>query len=112
MGGCGRAFNSLFNNFDLGGGLRALRSLQWQEQPEEDSKYRIFLDRGPEGVWLDLEEYLPGVLAVEIPAQYEPEALKAQAVIARTYIRKQMKEDERGDIGDSRVRPGPGLPAA
>ena len=77
-------------------GTESAQELQWQEQPEEDSKYRIFLDRGPEGVWLDLEEYLPGVLAVEIPAQYEPEVLKAQAVIARTYIRKQMKETKEG----------------
>ena len=41
---------------------------------------------------------MPGVLAVEIPAQYEPEALKAQAVIARTYIRKQMKETKEGTL--------------
>ena len=77
-------------------GTEGAQEPQWQEQPKEDSKYRIFLDRGPEGVWLDLEEYLPGVLAVEIPAQYEPEVLKAQAVIARTYIRKQMKETKEG----------------
>ena len=77
-------------------GTESAQELQWQEQPKEDSKYRIFLDRGQEGVWLDLEEYLPSVLAVEIPAQYEPEALKAQAVIARTYIRKQMKETKAG----------------
>ena len=77
-------------------GTEGAQEPQWQEQPKEDSKYRIFLDRGQEGVWLDLEEYLPGVLAVEIPAQYEPEALKAQAVIARTYIRKQMKETKEG----------------
>ncbi len=43
-------------------------------------------------VWLDgtltdmpLEEYLIGVVAGEMPASYEPEALKAQAVAARTY---------------------------
>ena len=77
-------------------GTEGAQEPQWQEQPKEDSKYRIFLDRGQEGVWLDLEEYLPGVLAVEIPAQYEPEVLKAQAVIARTYIRKQMKETKAG----------------
>ena len=79
-------------------GTEGAQEPQWQEQPKEDSKYRIFLDRGQEGVWLDLEEYLPGVLAVEIPAQYEPEALKAQAVIARTYIRKQMKETKEGTL--------------
>ena len=33
-----------------------------------------------------LAEYLPGVVAAEMPASFEPEALKAQAVAARTYI--------------------------
>ncbi len=33
-----------------------------------------------------LEEYLIGVVAGEMPATFEPEALKAQAVAARTYI--------------------------
>lgn len=32
------------------------------------------------------EEYLVGVLAAEMPASYEAEALKAQAVAARSYI--------------------------
>lgn len=34
---------------------------------------------------LNLEEYLIGVLAAEIPASFHEEALKAQAVAARTY---------------------------
>lgn len=34
---------------------------------------------------LPLEEYLTGVLAAEMPASYPMEALKAQAVAARTY---------------------------
>jgi len=33
-----------------------------------------------------LEEYLFGVVAAEMPAAFHPEALKAQAVAARTYI--------------------------
>ena len=33
-----------------------------------------------------MEEYLTGVLAGEMPAEYESEALRAQAVAARTYI--------------------------
>lgn len=32
-----------------------------------------------------LEDYLVGVVAAEMPADFEPEALKAQAVAARTY---------------------------
>lgn len=34
---------------------------------------------------LPLEEYIAGVVAAEMPASFHPEALKAQAVIARTY---------------------------
>lgn len=33
-----------------------------------------------------MADYLPGVLAGEMPALFQPEALKAQAVAARTYI--------------------------
>lgn len=34
---------------------------------------------------LSLDEYLYGVVASEMPANYEMEALKAQAIVARTY---------------------------
>ncbi len=34
---------------------------------------------------LDLEEYLQGVITNEMPASFHPEALRAQAVAARTY---------------------------
>ncbi|HHU63338.1 MAG TPA: stage II sporulation protein D [Clostridiales bacterium] len=35
---------------------------------------------------LPLEEYVIGVVAAEMPAAFEMEALKAQAVVARTYV--------------------------
>ncbi len=41
---------------------------------------------------LSLEKYLVGVVAAEMPAEFEPEALKAQAVAARTYTVKRMFE--------------------
>lgn len=34
---------------------------------------------------IELEQYLYGVVAAEMPASYELEALKAQAIVARTY---------------------------
>ncbi len=37
---------------------------------------------------IELEDYLVGVLAAEMPAEYHIEALKAQAVAARSYILK------------------------
>ncbi len=35
---------------------------------------------------LDVEEYLKGVVPIEISPQWIPEALKVQAIIARTYV--------------------------
>ncbi len=41
---------------------------------------------------MDLEAYIIGVILAEMPTSFEPEALKAQAVVARTYALKQQKE--------------------
>ena len=43
---------------------------------------------------LDLEEYIVGVVAAEMPAAFEQEALKAQAVAARTYAYKRLLEPD------------------
>ena len=40
---------------------------------------------------MDLEEYVKHVVASEMPASFHPEALKAQAVIARTYALRKMQ---------------------
>ena len=40
---------------------------------------------------LDLEQYLVGVVAAEMPASFEVEALKAQAVAARTFTVSRME---------------------
>lgn len=40
---------------------------------------------------LDLEQYLIGVVAAEMPADFAPEALKAQAVAARTIAIRRLK---------------------
>ena len=41
-----------------------------------------------------LEEYLKGMVAATIPAEYEPETLKAQAIILRSYCMNHMKKEE------------------
>ena len=48
---------------------------------------------------LPLEEYLYGVVPSEMPASYPEEALKAQAVCARTYACVQMMNSSLGDLG-------------
>ena len=53
---------------------------------------------------LNMNEYLYGVVAGEMPAIYELEALKAQAIVARTYTIYQIKngsKHENADICDS-----------
>ena len=50
-----------------------------------DGDVTISLLHGEEILSLTLEEYLPGVLAGEMPASFAPDALRAQAVAARTY---------------------------
>ena len=39
-------------------------------------------------VTMDMDEYLVGVVLAEMPADFEPDAKKAQAVVARTFTRK------------------------
>lgn len=56
---------------------------------------------------LPLETYLSGVVAAEMPADFEEEALKAQALTARTYIVNQLMSNNRqglpegADVGDT-----------
>ncbi len=51
---------------------------------------------------LELEEYLAGVVSAEMPAEFSPEALKAQAVAARTYavsrMSRQGAQDQACDV--------------
>ena len=52
-------------------------------------------------VELDLEDYLVGVLAGEMPINFEEEALKAQAVVARTYALRRVKDSNIYDVVDT-----------
>lgn len=55
------------------------------ETAETQTPQTIRVKHGEEIHDAGLEEYLVGVLAAEMPADFEPEALKAQAVAARSY---------------------------
>lgn len=50
----------------------------------------VYLSRSGQIETLPLEEYVSGVLAAEMPAEFELEALKAQAVAARTFIARRL----------------------
>lgn len=51
-------------------------------------------------VEIGLEEYVKGVVASEMPADFELEALKAQALTARTYIVNLMLNQTNADLPD------------
>ena len=60
----------------------------------------VILERKEGNRILDIEEYLIGMLALQIPPEYGIEALKAQAIVDRTYLyqildgRTEIKEEE------------------
>ena len=64
---------------------------QAQEFPE---KLKLYLTGSGETVELTASEYLTGCLAAQIPIDYEPEALKAQAAATATYTLRLMRELE------------------
>ena len=53
---------------------------------ELDSELALTVLTEGEVKTVTMSDWLPGVVAGEMPASFEPEALKAQAVAARTYI--------------------------
>ncbi|BAF60990.1 hypothetical membrane protein [Pelotomaculum thermopropionicum SI] len=64
---------------------------------------RVYLHQEDRVVYMQLEDYLVGVVAAEMPAEFPLEALKAQAVAARTYAVKRM-----GGAGGVANPPHPG----
>ena len=64
-------------------------ALRWHKKPAGDYQIRALMPDGKVDK-LPLEEYLIGVVAAEMPAEFKAEALKAQAVAARTYAAKRL----------------------
>jgi stage II sporulation protein D len=62
------------------------------DNPSKDSAVEVAVYRTSAGQIdnVPLEEYLVGVVAAEMPVEFKEEALKAQALTARTYIVKKM----------------------
>jgi stage II sporulation protein D len=90
--------------------VRACRPPRSEATPHtyaEDREVRLLVD--PEGIVLrlPLEEYVKGVVAAEMPATFSREALKAQAVAARTFaVRRLRSRGGTGVPGGADVRTG------
>ncbi len=74
--------------------------VQEEEKPAE--KVRVWMSAGSEIKEFSAEDYIFGVVSAEMPALYEEEALKAQAVAAYTYylVQKEANKDKDYDITD------------
>ena len=59
---------------------------QTEQADSMDSQSVLQVYDGEKTVSMTMAEYLPGVVRGEMPASFEPEALKAQAVAERTFI--------------------------
>lgn len=72
-----------------------------QSQQEKADTVKVYMQQSQQVIEVDLNEYLLGVLAAEMPATYHEEALKAQAVAAYTYLlNKRNSTDESLDGAD------------
>ena len=63
------------------------------KMPEKDNEIFISILKDSDGqiMKLSLEEYILGVVLAEMPTEFELEALKAQAVVARTYALRRIE---------------------
>ncbi len=61
---------------------------QIQPQEEYDTQTEVALEQDGQSAAMPLRDYLVGVVLAEMPADFQPEALQAQAVVARTYTCK------------------------
>lgn len=68
------------------------------KEKEEVTEVAVFRSATNEIETIPLEEYVTGVVASEMPAEFEMEALKAQALTARTYILNQLLHGDKTNL--------------
>ena len=85
-------------------GREAARSAEPIRPPEGSGQLLV---QSAEGIGeMDMDTYLTGVLLGEMPADFEPEALKAQAVAARTLACKSRLQGYKHPDADVCTDPG------
>ena len=79
-------------------GINIIYGVKNDEENDDDiqNKISVYMHTQDRIQTMDREEYILGVLMAEMPAEFELEALKAQAVAARTYMAE--KSNNEADI--------------
>ncbi|AEI38723.1 stage II sporulation protein D [Paenibacillus mucilaginosus] len=76
----------------------AVRPASTQPEAGDAPLIPVYLSKSKSTDRIPLETYVRGVVAAEMPAEFEPEALKAQALAARTYIIRRMLAGDRTGV--------------
>ena len=71
------------------------------KQEENNVTIRVNQTSKNQIVEVDLEDYVRGVIAGEMPISFDIEALKAQAVAARTYAVRRINKNKQYDVVDT-----------
>jgi len=58
----------------------------------------VYLSKTAQVIQIPIEQYVAGVVAAEMPAAFELEALKAQAIASRTYIVRRIVEHDNSGV--------------
>lgn len=76
-----------FSITNIGGGVKSYAIDEFKRSFDYGKiTVNVFNTNNKKVETMDLEEYVKGVVAAEMPINFEEEALKAQAVAARTYV--------------------------
>ncbi len=73
------------------------------DDSQNEPKLRVLFTEDNKVKTVSVTEYVTGVVLAEMPAEYEPEALKAQAVVAYTYAlyKADLRKNEDYDVTDT-----------
>lgn len=77
--------------------LPSQQPTQAQTTPLLNATYLPVLTQEGDVHVMELEQYVLGVVLAEMPAEFEKEALKAQAVVTRTYTLRRLQRRDRHD---------------
>lgn len=82
----------------LGENIKETTTTAKESDPDMAVEVSVFRAAKEQVEKIPLEDYVVGVVSSEMPADFEKEALKAQALTARTYIVKQLISEKKIDL--------------
>lgn len=64
---------------------------------DKEEMVKLYISEEEKTIEITVTEYITGVVAAEMPAEYDPEALKAQALASYTYLCRKKSENSDKD---------------